>query len=113
MTKYFMMLQNACIRYHKTLKHKPSTTSRAAYQHEVDDDPGIHDEEGIDTPSHDMYNIHNTNFKRNPPVKSLIQGNLLENQNPTRPYLRNLGTMDLSTFSSIFTTCLVKISRRN
>ena len=43
--QYFMMLQNACIRYDKTLKHKPSTTSRVVYQHEVDDDPGIHDEE--------------------------------------------------------------------
>ena len=29
--KYFMMLQNASIRYDKTLKHKPSTTSRAVY----------------------------------------------------------------------------------
>ena len=27
--EYFMMLQNACIRYDKTLKQKPSTTSRA------------------------------------------------------------------------------------
>ena len=54
-------------------------TSRAVYQHEVDDDAGTHDEEddylddnlapdGIDTPSDDMYNIHNTNFKRSPPV---------------------------------------------
>ena len=30
--KYFMMLQNTCIRYNKTLKQKPSTTSRAVYQ---------------------------------------------------------------------------------
>ena len=72
-----------CIRYDITLKQKPSTTSRAWYQHEVDDVPDIHDEEhdylddnfapdGIDTPSDDIYNIHNTNFKRNPLVKSLI-----------------------------------------
>ena len=78
-----MMLQNACIRYDKTIIHKPSTTSRAVYQHEVDADPDTHDEEdsylddnlapvGIDTPSDDMYNIHNTNFKRNPQVKSLV-----------------------------------------
>ena len=33
--KYFMMFHNACIRYDKTLKQKPSTTSRAAYQHEL------------------------------------------------------------------------------
>ena len=77
--KYFMMLQNACIRYDKTLKHKPS----AVYQHEVEDDPGIHDEEddylddnfapdGIDTHSDDVYNVHNTNFKRTPHVESLI-----------------------------------------
>ena len=81
--KYFMMFQNASIRYDKTLKQKPSTTLRAVYQHEVDDDPNTHNEEddylddnfapdGINTPSDDMYIIHNTNYKRNPPVKSLI-----------------------------------------
>ena len=81
--KDIMMLQNACIRYDKTLMHKPSSTSRAVYQHEVDDDPCIHDEEdnylddnfapdGIDTPSDDIYNIHNTNLKMNPHVKSFI-----------------------------------------
>ena len=67
--KYFMMLQNTCIRHDKTLKHKPSTTSRVIHQHEVDDNPGIHDQEddylddnlapdGIDTPSDDMYNSY-------------------------------------------------------
>ena len=43
--KYFMMLQNASIRYDKTLKQKPSTTSRAGYQPELDEDPSVHDEE--------------------------------------------------------------------
>ena len=43
--KYFMMLQNACIRYDKNLKQKPSTTSWTIYQHELNDDPSIHDEE--------------------------------------------------------------------
>ena len=77
------MLQNVCIRYDKTLEQKPSTTSRAVYQHEVDDDPNINDEEDdylddnfaldtIDTPSDDIYNDHNTNSKRTPHVKSLI-----------------------------------------
>ena len=81
--KYFMMLQNACIRYDKTLKQKPSPTARAVYQHEVDDDPSIYDEEddylddnfapdGIDTSFDDIYNVHNTNLKRTPHVKSLI-----------------------------------------
>ena len=81
--KYFMKLQNACIRYDNTLKQKPSTMSRAVYQHELDDDHSIHDEEddyldedfapdGVDTTSDDIYNIHNTNFKRSPHVKSLI-----------------------------------------
>ena len=81
--KYFMMLQNACIRYDKTLKQKPSTTSRAVYQHELDKDPIVHDEEddylddnsapdGIDTPSDDIYNIHNTNFNSTLHEKSLI-----------------------------------------
>ena len=81
--KYFMMLQNACIRYDTTLNQKPSTTSRAAYQHELDDDPSIHHKEddylnediapdGIDTSSDDIYNVHNTNFERSPNVKSLM-----------------------------------------
>ena len=43
--KYFMMLQNACIRYDKTLKQNPYTTSRAAYQHELDEDSSVHDQE--------------------------------------------------------------------
>ena len=82
--KYFMMLQNTCIRYDKTLKQKPSQTSRAVYEHEIDDDDFcIHDEEDdslddnfapdcIDTPSDDKFNVHNTNFKRTPQVKSFI-----------------------------------------
>ena len=32
--RYFMILQNACIRCDKNLKQKPSTTSRAVFQHE-------------------------------------------------------------------------------
>ena len=59
-----MMLQNACIRYDKTPKQKPSTASTAVYQHELDEDPSAHDEEddylddkfaldGVDTPSDD------------------------------------------------------------
>ena len=81
--KYFMMLQNAWIRCYETLKQKSSTTSTAVYQHEADEYSGVHDEEddymddnfpsdGIDTPSDDIYNIHNTNFNRGPQVKSLI-----------------------------------------
>ena len=81
---YFMMLQNACIRYDKTLKHKPSPTSRAIYQHDIaGDDPLIqekeedypdvdHDPDVIDTAFEDMYNIQNINLKRPPHVKSLI-----------------------------------------
>ena len=79
-----MMLQNACIRYDKMLKQKPSPTSQAVYQHKIDDDdPSIHDEEddylddnfapeSIDTSSDNIYNVHNTNFKRTTHVKSLI-----------------------------------------
>ena len=81
--KYFMMLQNACIRYDKNLKQKPSTTSKAVYLHELDEGPSVCYEENdylddnfapdsIDTPSDDIYNIHNTNFNRTPHVKSLI-----------------------------------------
>ena len=37
---------NPCIRYDKTLKHIPSPTSRAVYQHELyDDNPCIPDAE--------------------------------------------------------------------
>ena len=109
--------------YDKALKHKPSTTSRTVYQHEVEEDPSIHDEEddslddnfaldGIDTPSDDMYNVHNTNFMRTPHVKSLIHRKA-PGKNPTRACRLNLGTMDLSTSPSIFATWSVKISRRN
>ena len=122
--EYFMMLQIACIRYDKTLKQKHSTTSRAVYQHELDDDPSIHDEagdclddnfapDGIDTPSDDIYNVHITNFKRTPHINHLFLEILLGNQNPTRPYLVNLGIMDLSTSPNVFTICLVKTSRWN
>ena len=73
--EYFMMLQNSCIRYDKTLKHKTSKTSRDAYQCELDEDPSGHDEEddymddnfapdGIDSHSDDIYNIHSTSFNR-------------------------------------------------
>ena len=76
-------MMNVCIRYNKTLKQKHSTTSKAVYQQEIDEDPSVHDAEndyldnkltpdGIDTPSDDIYNIHNTNFNRTPHVKSLI-----------------------------------------
>ena len=93
--KYFMMLQNACIRYDKILKQKCSTTSRAVCQHELDDDPSIHDKEddyldenfapdGIDTSSDDIYNIHNTNFKTSPYVKSLIARNAPGKPNPNK-----------------------------
>ena len=107
-----MMLQNACIRYDKSLKQKHSTTSRAVYQHEVDDNSGIHDEEddylddnfapdGIDTPSDDIYNIHNTNFRRNPHVKSLIPRKPPEKLNDFFPTSKNSvpGTEFCITFS--------------
>ena len=50
------MLQNACIRYDKTLKQKPSITSRAVYQHELDDDPSVQNEEDdyLDETLHQM-----------------------------------------------------------
>ena len=71
------MLQNACIRYDKSLKQKSSPTARAVYQHELDGDSGTVGEDedyveegfapdGSDTPSEDFYNIHNTNFNRTP-----------------------------------------------
>ena len=72
-----------CIRYDRDLKEKPSATSRAVYLHELDDDSSIHGDEdnylddnvapdGTDTPSDDIYNVHNTNFKRALHVISLI-----------------------------------------
>ena len=69
------MLQNACIRYGKSLKQKPSPTARAVYQHELDGDSGTDGEAGfmpygIDTPCDDFYNINTTNFNKNPQVKS-------------------------------------------
>ena len=77
------MLHNACIRYDKSLKQKPSLTARAVNQHEVAGDSGTYGEDGdyveeglmpdgIDTPSDDFYNLNTTNFNRNPQVKSII-----------------------------------------
>ena len=114
--KYFMMLQDACIRYDKTLNHKPSTTSRAVYPYEVEDDPNTNDEEddylddnfapdGIDTPSDDTYNVHNTNFKRTPHVKSFISRKSPGKSKPHKAMPPKLGIMDLSTSPSILTTC--------
>ena len=116
-----MMLQNACSRYDKNLKRKPSTTSRAVYHHELDDDPSVYDAEddylddnftpdGIDTPSDDIYTVHNTNFKRTPHVKSLIPRTSPGKSKVNRTIPPKIGIVDLSTSPSIFTTCLVKIS---
>ena len=121
---FFIMLENACIRYDKTLKHMPSTPSRAVYQHEVEDDPSTHDEEddylddnfapdGIDTPFDDMYNINNTNFQGTPHIKSLIPRKSPGKSKPHKAMPPNLAIMDLSTSPSIITTSSVKTSRRN
>ena len=118
-----MLLQDACIRHDKILKQKLSTTSRAAYQHEIDDDPSVDDEEdgylddnfapdGIDTPSDDIYNIHNTNFNRTPHVKSLIPRIPPGKPKSNKAVHLNIGKMDLFTILSIFTTCLLMMSRR-
>ena len=103
------MLQNACIRYDKTLKQKPTTTSRAVYQHELDEDPSVNDEEddylddnfAPDTPSDDIYHIHNTNFNRTPHVKSLIPRKPLGKPNLTKLYHSKLDIIDLFTFLSM------------
>ena len=111
--KYFMMLQNASIRYDKNLKQKHSKTSRAVHQHELDDNPSVHDEEddylddnfapySIDTPSDDIYNVHNTNFKMAPHVKSLIPRTSPEKSKPNEtipPKSRYI--MDLCTSLSM------------
>ena len=78
--KSFTKLQNACIRYDKSLKQKPSSIATAVYQHELGKDSGTDGDErgyveegfapdGIDTPSGDFYNINTTNFNRTPQVK--------------------------------------------
>ena len=94
--KYFMMLQNAYIRYDKTLKQKPSTSSRAVYQYELEHDHSIQKEEddyldanfapdGIDTSLDDVYNIHSTKFNRSPHVKSLIPRTPSGKSKPKKP----------------------------
>ena len=113
-----------CIRYDKTLKDKLLTTPRAVYQHEVEDDPNTHDEEddylddsfapdGIDTASDDTYNVHNTNFKGTPYVKSLIHRESHGKSKPHKAMAPKLGIMNLSTSPSVFITCSVKTSRRS
>ena len=39
--KYLTMLQNACIKYDKSLKQKPSPAARALCQHELAGDSGM------------------------------------------------------------------------
>ena len=113
-----MMLQNACIRYDKTLKEKPSTTYRAVYQRELDEDPSVHDEgddylddnftpDDIDTLSIDFYNIHNTNFNRAPHVKSLIP------RTPPGVPLKPRYNGPVYLPKHIVTIWLVMMSRRN
>ena len=108
------------MRYDKTLKEKPSTAFRAVYQHEIDKDPSLHDEEddnfatdGIDTPSDDIYNIHNTIFNRTPHVKSLIPRTPPRNQNPNKAIPLKPRYNGPVYFPNISITCLVMMSRRN
>ena len=79
--KYFPMLQNACIRYDKSLKQKLSPTTRAVYQHELVEDSSIDCDHGTMlkkdlhlmelTPHLMTATIKTTNFNRNPQVNSL------------------------------------------
>ena len=115
----------ACIRYDKSLRHKPSPTSRAVYQHDIaDDDPPIHDDDddylvddhmsdGIDTPSDDMYNVHQTNFKRPPHIKSLIPRKPNEKFKSQKTLLPNLDIIVLYTSPSIFIISSVERPRKS
>ena len=69
--------------------------------------------DGIDTPSEDIYNAHNTNFKRTPHVKFLIPRTSPGKSKPNKaiaPKPRYNGPVYCP---GIFTTCLVKISKRS
>ena len=79
---YLTLLQNACIRYDINLKSRPSTASRAAYQHELS--PAQHDNTypqdysssgttygGIDMPAEEFYQVHTTNLNRTPTVSTI------------------------------------------
>ena len=92
------------------------------YQHELDKDPNVHDEEddylddnfapdGIDTPSDDIYIIHSTNLNGTPHVKSLIHRTSLGKPKYNKALPLKLGIMDLFTFLSML--CLVMMSRKN
>ena len=93
--KYYTMLQNACIRYDKSLKQKLSPTARAVYQQDLDGDSGRDGEDGdyvkegfipdrIDTPSDDFYNVNTTNSNRNLQVKFLIPRTPRGKQKPSK-----------------------------
>ena len=77
----------------------PSSTARADYQYELDEDSGTDGDEGglleegfapdgIDTPSDDFYNINTTNFNRNPQVESLIPRTSTGRLKPKGPFNR-------------------------
>ena len=79
---YLTLLQNACIRYDRNLKSRPSPASRAAYQHELSHDK--HDNPypldysstcttygGIDMPAEEFYQVRTTNLNRPPNVSTI------------------------------------------
>ena len=93
---YLTLLQNACIRYDSNLKSRPSSTSRAAYQHELFHDQ--HDSHypqdysssgttygGIDMPAEEFYQVHTTNLNRPPNVSTLTPRKPTSSPPPGRP----------------------------
>ena len=93
---YLTLLQNACIRYDSNKKSRPSTTSRAAYQHDLS--PDHHDYlypqdysssgttyGGIDMPAEEFYQDHTTNLNRPPTVSTLTPRKPLNSPPSGRP----------------------------
>ena len=79
---YLTLLQNAFIRYDSSQKSRPSSTSRAAYQHDLSPvhHEYLHPQDnsssdttygGIDMPAEEFYQVHTTNLNRPPTVSTL------------------------------------------
>ena len=79
---YLTLLQNACIRYDSNLRSMPSSTSRAAYQHDLSPDhpDNLYPQDysssgttngGIDMAAEEFYQVHTTNLNRPPTVSTL------------------------------------------
>ncbi len=67
---YFDLLIDTCVIHDKKNKSKPSRTSRAVYQHEIEEDDNHSSYIDIDDINDEIYQVNATNINRKPPMLS-------------------------------------------